>query len=1519
MSSRNIEREIVQAEFDGRKFVSGVQSSMQSLNDFKKSFDMTQPQKSLADIDKAANSMDFSGMQQGIGNITTQFSAMGIVAFTVINRLTNAVIDFAKNTASALFVDPAKTGLEEYETQLNAIQTILANTQTKGTTLDDVNAALDELNKYSDQTIYNFTQMTSAIGRFTTAGIDLDTSVGAIKGLSNVAAVSGANAEEASRAYYQLSQALSSGIIRLQDWMSIENSNMGGQAFRDSLLETARVHGVKVDEMIEKNGSFRLSLQEQWLTSEIMLETLSKFTGELSDEALAQMGYTEEQIVGIQQLAQTSLDAATKIKTATQLIGVMKEALQSGWGQTWRIIFGDFEEAKQLWGTVAEILGDEIEKVSNRRNAVLRYWDYLGGRSSVINGVLNLMRAAINIIHVFMDAIGDIFKPLKATRLNEISQAFFVFSLKIKMASENAETFKRIVRGFAAVLDIAIRIILAIVKPIAELISKIAAGSGAFWEWVASIADAIVSFRAMAIHTDLFNKTVEKVIAFLGDLVVRIRLAVDSFMELEVIQDITKWIRELGKDDFLKFWDGLLVVIRAIITPFYLLGLAIKELLQRFLALEVVQKVINYFKELDLSWKNIKETAKELVESIKEFFNSIKESEILEKFVTLVKTFDGRRLTAFLDEAKDRFGFLGDVIDAIREKLRGVGGDIAGAGSGLDFSSIGQTLKDGIVKALDWLIENAQNIDYSAIFDAINTGLLAGVVLSIRKLASGSWLGDALGQAFGEGSPMGGIKKSITETLGGLQSVITAYQTNIKADTLLKVAGAIGIFAGSLFLLTLLDTTKLQTAGMVVAAMLATLFGSSAVMTQINTKDIAKTSVAIIALSTSLAIASLALSKVSNLDGEQIKNSLAAMGIGLVGLVLSVNTISAGAGTAKNIAILLSLGLALNILAGVIKQFGEMDPAELSQGLLAIGASLALLSGSLILISEIGDGSVLRSALAITDLAIAMNILATAIEGIGKLETEVLSQGLTTIGIALAGFAAFSRIVKPAGMISASVAILIVSASLLVLAQAIKAIGDMDQEVLIQGLLGMGAALLILAIAANVMTGALAGAVAILIMSVALTALAVALKIMGSMSIEELLIALAAMAGVFIILGLAGLILAPLVPVLLLLGAAMLLIGIAAGLLGLGIFLAATGLVALAASGAAIAGAIGVIGVAIIELLPRLGQAIADALVNFLTTIAEKTPELIEAFKTIVLGMIQGITELIPEIVVAILAMITALLQAIGEALPDIIQAGYDILLAILQGIGDNIAEVVEAGLRVLTEFLNGIAEGLPDLVDSGFNLILTFLESIEAAVTEYLPRIIEAGIGIGVAIIEGVAQAITNGSQAIKDAVWALVRAALDALNLGFLVDSPSKATYEVGEYVVQGLVNAISDGITAVRNTIKDLTKATEKELNPMQKALAESVDNEWEFNPLIRPILDLDNIKANKNIIGSGIFNVSASRIEPPKESALSQPTTQGNESGVTFIQNNYSPKALDANTIYRQTRTQVARLSTRAFEK
>ena len=378
--SREVDQRVVEMQFNNAQFERNTKQSLSTIEKLKAALKFDDVGDSFSGITKAAKNVNLEPVSDGANEVYYRFKALDVVAGTVLSNITAKAMTLGWTLTKALTIDPMKSGLAEYETQINSVQTILANTQKEGTNLAQVNAALDELNRYADMTIYNFTEMTRNIGTFTAAGVKLDTSVQAIKGIANLAAISGSTSQQASTAMYQLSQALAAGTVKLMDWNSVVNAGMGGQVFQDALKETARVHGVAIDEMIAKEGSFRETLQHGWLTASILTETLAKFTGDLSEEELRAIGYTEDQIAAIIKMGETANNAATKVKTFTQLIDTLKEAVQSGWTQSWEYIIGDFEEAKELWTEISDRLQTVISQSAEARNALLQ-----GGLQSGLN------------------------------------------------------------------------------------------------------------------------------------------------------------------------------------------------------------------------------------------------------------------------------------------------------------------------------------------------------------------------------------------------------------------------------------------------------------------------------------------------------------------------------------------------------------------------------------------------------------------------------------------------------------------------------------------------------------------------------------------------------------------------------------------------------------------------------------------------------------------------------------------------------------------------------------------------------------------------------------------------------------------------------------------------------------------------------------------------------------------------------------------------------------------------------
>ena len=365
--SRTIDERVVEMRFDNQKFEDNVQTSLGTLEKLKKALKLDDAAKGLEEVEQASRKVKLNGLSSAVETVSLKFSALDVAAARVFQRLTDAAIDTGRKMVNALAFKAAKDGFAEYELKMGSVQTIMAST---GESLETVNRYLEELNKYSDQTIYSFSDMTNNIGKFTNAGVKLDKAVLAIKGVSNVAAVSGATAAEASRAMYNFSQALSAGYVKLIDWKSIENANMATQEFKQQLLDTAIEMGTivkygdqyatvttnaagKTYQAFDATSNFNDSLAYQWMTTDVLTSTLAKYADETTD------------------IGKKAYAAAQDIKTFSMLIDTLKEALGSGWAQTWELLIGDFNEAKALFTDVGNELSALIETSSEARNNVL--------------------------------------------------------------------------------------------------------------------------------------------------------------------------------------------------------------------------------------------------------------------------------------------------------------------------------------------------------------------------------------------------------------------------------------------------------------------------------------------------------------------------------------------------------------------------------------------------------------------------------------------------------------------------------------------------------------------------------------------------------------------------------------------------------------------------------------------------------------------------------------------------------------------------------------------------------------------------------------------------------------------------------------------------------------------------------------------------------------------------------------------------------------------------------------------
>jgi tape measure domain-containing protein len=324
---------------------------------------------------------------------------------------------------------------------------------------------------------------------------------------------------------YQLSQALAAGKVQLMDWNSVVNAGMGGEVFQNALKRTAKNMGTDVDALIKKYGSFRESLtQGEWLTADVLTETLTQLSGAYTEADLLAKGYTKEQAAEILDLAQTAEDAATKVKTFTQLWDTLKESAQSGWTQTWEILIGDFEEAKELLTKVSEVIGKMIGDSAEQRNELLQGWKDEGGRAGLIDSLANAFEGLMNIVTPIKEAFREIFPPMTVEQLISFTKHLKSLTGRFKNFTEDhAPQIKSAFKGIFSIVDIGVTFFKKLAGGIVDLFGRFSGLGGGILEAAGSIGEWLGGLRDTVKETDIFGIAIDKVVGFLGKIIDKLR------------------------------------------------------------------------------------------------------------------------------------------------------------------------------------------------------------------------------------------------------------------------------------------------------------------------------------------------------------------------------------------------------------------------------------------------------------------------------------------------------------------------------------------------------------------------------------------------------------------------------------------------------------------------------------------------------------------------------------------------------------------------------------------------------------------------------------------------------------------------------------------------------------------------------------------------------------------------------------------------------------------------------------
>ena len=1039
--SRTIDERVVEMQFQNESFERNANRSISTLEKLDSALELKNGKKSFADVEAAAEKTNFSSLMNAVEQVSSKFTALGVIGFTALQRIANAAINVGTSLVKSLTIDPIMQGYQEYELKMGSIQTIMAST---GEDLTTVKGYLEELNEYADKTIYSFSDMTQNIGKFTSAGVSLENSVAAIQGIANVAAISGANTNEASRAMYNFAQALSAGYVKLIDWKSIENANMATVEFKQQLIDTALELGTVTKDAdgmyrtlsgktFNATKNFNDVLQEQWMTTDVLVTTLGKYTDETTE------------------IGQKAYEAATKVRTFSKLMDTLKEAVGSGWAMTAEYIIGDFEQASDLWTKVNDKLSEIINKSAEARNSLLKAWNQgvlgedsnilgmwnavdqvwtnMTGREAVLKGLASIFGEIEKILGRISTAFGKVFKKLTANDLIQASYRFLNFARSLRLSDEQLNSLES---GFTGVFSV---------------IKK-----------AGSIVKTFIGFL----------KPIVKLVTYIGGVLI------DAFGKLgEKLSGISKW--DSYKDFFSNFSDGLSKLVELLING--------ADSASEF-ATELYSIVKGNF-ETALTAAATKLGA--IGETIRGIFADLKIGDKLSSLLGAFLLLDGFSnslssfsligtggLTALLVSLSRVLGTLGDTLKSFQTQIKAKAiKDIAisvgilaaallvlslikperlmSAMTGLAMSMVGLVK---VVSAVGKIVSGSGfNLKGFIVLASALVPLAAAILIlsvAVKIMAGLNWSELVAGLA-----GLAGISYVLAKTAEYLSR--NAKGLKVSAIGFIGLATAVLILSVAVKKFAELDLGKMVQGLIGVAAVLA----SIARFTKIaeTAKIGVKTGIALIAIAAAMVIFSSAVAKFGEMPWQQALQGVIAM-TAILAMIAGFSLLLAECNNMLSTsAALILVGAAMQILASALEKFGSMDYEEFGRGLLAMCGSLMILAGAMWAFGKTKDGIT-----AILAASAAMLILAPALKSLGQLS-------LTQVGISLLAIAGAFIILGVAGLLLKPLApiILTLSGAIALMGTGVLAAGF--------GIIALAAGITALATAFSVGANAIVGGI----------------------------------------------------------------------------------------------------------------------------------------------------------------------------------------------------------------------------------------------------------------------------------------------------------------------------------------------------------------------------------------------------------------------------------------------------------
>ena len=1408
MSATTVEQRVVSMQFDNKHFEKNVQTSLSTIDKLKQSLNFKQASQGLDDFHNSTKNTlrksqsEFESYRSGIFRIGDAINKMW-------SSMEYSVAGWLERTAKSLTVEPVTLGFNEYELKMGSIQTIMAST---GESLETVNSYLGELNEYSDKTIYSFQDMTSNIGKFTNAGVNLKDSVAAIKGISNVAALSGANANEASRAMYNFSQALSSGYVKLIDWKSIENANMATVEFKNQLLETAAAQGILSKSSdgtyktlkgttISATKNFNDSLQEQWMTSEVLTKTLSKYADETTE------------------IGKKATKAATEIKTFTQLFDTLKESAQSGWAQTWEILIGDFEEAKSFMTELSDVVGGLLDSSAKARNGLLSDWKTLGGRTDLLESIRNVFQGIGNVVGPIKEAFTNMFPPLTAKQLVGFTRGLRNLTNTFKeFGAKHGNNIRRTFEGIFAVLSVGWEIIKGVAGAVGDLLGGTDDLLGGVLSITAVVGDFLVLVSELIKRTGLF-KAIFRAIGATFKVVV-------GFLS-EIFKGIGKAFNLTPLEAFENFVMGISGRLNNFADSMGKVGEGIGSTFKNVLGAIADMPIVKFLsKAFGAVFKFIKKIGAAIGSFVNNSIDQLGESsfgDLLEFINNLLKVGIGAGLLDLIGNLNELFTGAGNLKDVISNLVNG--------------------FADVIDPLVDCFKSLQQQIKANVIRTIANSLLTLAVALVVIALIPKDKLYDSLAAIMvlfgGLMLAMNTFTKGLNGFMGGFKNFTESWksiQSTFKmAGMITKIASAILILAVALKILSTMSWDEIERGLVAMAGCFVALLFALSIMSKIPESGTmaSKGAAQLTKLSLALLIAIIPLKILGNMKWETIETGLKAMA-GVLGMLSLTQVIlnNFGSKSAKGAASAVILATTLLIVTTPLIALSALNPGALLRGIFGVTAILTALTATLAVLSKISStkkmatkgatqlviiaaalllatqpfillsalnwDALLRGVFGVTAILTALTgtlAVLSKISSTKKMASKGATQlviiasvlllatqpfmllsaldwgallrgiiGVTAVLGALVGTLALLSVISSTKKMATKGAtqLVIIAAALLLATTPLLAISALNWEALGRGIAGIVGVLGILVIAQTLLSkfgsGSVKGAAGILILASSLSVLAIGLTLLGLVPITSIVTGLATLLVVLTLMSITVAALGPMVTGLLALGQGFAMMGLgllaisaAALILGPALVGISAGLMALMTALSYVASMASVVADALVVLIAAavegLIKGITEAIVGILDLIVQAAPGIAKALIAIIFAVLDLLVEVVPALAEFIMKLLVSVVKYVAENIQPLVEALMELITGVIKGIANRIGPLIQAVVDLLFKFIQGVidalanmktADGLMDALETCS--ILTLIVAELAAVAALTPFAVVGVLGLGTVIGELVA-----------------------------------------------------------------------------------------------------------------------------------------------------------------------------------